>query len=111
MRLGRAALFAATPALAGCDSHKPSEPPSLPAPQLISGSMTLAPGCAGAAKSAGQPGEPSLAVDPTEPQRLVATWLDNRSPDMVGIVVAISEDGGKQWSRSALPGLLTCSGG
>ena len=110
MRVGQAALFAATLVLAGCDTQKPSEP-SLPAPHIISGSLTLPSGCSAAARSAGQPGEPSLAVDPTDPKRLIAAWLDNRSPDMVGIVVAISKDGGKQWSRSALPSLLDCGGG
>jgi Neuraminidase (sialidase) len=111
MRAGRAALVAVTLALAGCDSHTKASEPSLPAPRLISGSLTLAPGCAAALKSQGHPGEPSLAVDPTDARRLVAAWLDNRSADLVGIVVAISNDGGKTWSRSALPSLLECSGG
>lgn len=110
MRARGAALLAATLALAGCDSNKASEP-SLPPPQLISGSLTYAGDCGSGATTAGQPGEPSLAVDPTNPERLMAAWLDNRLPDRIGVLVAISEDSGAHWSRATLPGLLTCSGG
>lgn len=110
MRAKRAAALAAALALAGCQS-KPSGEVSLAPPLLISGALSLASGCEAGARSGGQPGEPSLAVDPTSPHRLVAAWLDNRSPDTVGIVVATSSDGGRHWSRSALSALLECSGG
>jgi hypothetical protein len=42
---------------------------------------------------------------------LVAAWLESRSPDDVGITVAISHDGGATWRRSALPGLISCARG
>lgn len=110
MRAWRAALLAATLVLGGCDSQKASQP-GLPPPQLISNSITLPPGCSAGAVSRGQPGEPSLAVDPTEAKHLVTAWLDNRSPDTAGIVVASSHDGGQHWTRSTLSSLLTCDGG
>lgn len=110
MRARAAALLAASLALVGCDSSKASEA-NLPPPQLISGSLIYAGDCGLGASTAGQPGEPSLAADPTDAKRLVAAWLDNRMPDRIGVVIAISNDGGAHWSRSTLPGLLTCSGG
>ena len=111
MRAQGAALLAATLALAGCDSGKANAEPSLPPPQLISGSVALAGDCATGATTTGVPGEPSLAVDPTNSKRLIAAWLDNRRPDRAGVVVALSSDGGKQWSRATVPGLLACNGG
>jgi hypothetical protein len=110
MRGWRAALLAATLVLGGCDSPKATEP-GLPLPQLISNSLALAAGCSAGAASPGQPGEPSLAVDPTDAKHLVAAWLDNRSPDTVGVAVASSRDAGQHWARSTLPNLLTCDGG
>lgn len=110
MRARRAAALGALLALAGCDSGQPNEP-SLPPPILISGTLPVAPGCASGASSPRHPAEPSLAADPTDPRQLVASWLEARSPDDVGAIVASSHDGGKTWSRSALPGLLTCAGG
>jgi BNR repeat protein len=110
MHARRAALLAAALMLAGCGTQNTNQP-SLPAPQLISGILSVAGGCSAGVSSPGQPGEPSLAVDPTNAQRLIAAWLDNRSPDTIGIVVAISENGGRQWKRSALAPLLICSGG
>lgn len=110
MRARRAFVVAAGLLAVGCQAQPPSEP-SVPPPRLISGDLTLAPGCAAAARTPGQPGEPSLAVDPTNQRRLVSAWLDNRSPDLVGIVVASSEDGGAYWRRAALAPLLECSGG
>ena len=96
--------------LGGCGMSSAAEA-SLPPPQLISGPISLPPGCGAGAASPGQPGEPSLAVDPTDRSRLVTAWLDNRTPETVGIVVAVSSDSGKHWSRSALGSLLVCAGG
>src|SRR2546421_794153 len=110
MRARRAATLAAAVVLVGCGTQNTNQP-ALPAPKLISGALSVATGCRAGVSAAGQPGEPSLAVDPTNDQRLIAAWLDNRSPDTIGIVVAISENGGKQWRRSALAPLVSCSGG
>jgi BNR repeat-like domain len=110
MRARGAAALAVVFALTGCDGSPPKQD-TLPPPSIISGQVALAPGCAGGASSPGRPGEPSLAADPSNPSRLIAAWLDNRSPDTVGIVVAVSQDGGRHWTRSVLPQLLTCAGG
>src|SRR2546426_12794245 len=95
---------------AGCDSGQAKEP-SLPPPHIISGPFTVPSACVTRAQSPDHPGEPSLAVDPTNPSQLVATWQENRSPDEVGNVVAVSHDGGSTWTRAALPSALTCTGG
>jgi len=111
MRARGAAALAALLALAGCDSGQVVKEPSLPPPHLISGSIDLPLACTTRAESPDHPGEPSLAVDPSDPRELVAVWQENRSPDDVGNVVAVSHDGGTSWTRAALPSVLTCTGG
>jgi hypothetical protein len=111
LRVRGAAVLAALLALAGCDSGQVAKEPSLPPPHLISGSIDLPPKCTSRPQSPDQPGEPSFAVDPSDPTLLVAVWQENRSPDDVGIVVAVTHDGGANWVRSALPSVLTCTGG
>ena len=110
MRARGAAALAALLPLAGCDSGQVKEA-SLPPPQIISGPLIVPSACAARAQSPDHPGEPSLAVDPTNPSQLVATWQQNRSPNDVGNVVAVSHDGGSTWTRAALPSVLTCVGG
>jgi hypothetical protein len=56
--------------------------------------------------------EPSLAADPSDPRRLVAVWQQDRYREgggARGAVVAVSKDGGKSWSQSALP-VTACAG-
>ena len=110
MRARGAAALAALLALAGCDSGQLKEP-SLPPPHLISGPIDLPAACSTRPQAPAHPGEPSLAVDPGDPRELVAAWQENRSPDDVGIVVAVSHDGGTSWTRAALPSVLACTGG
>lgn len=110
MRRWPAALLAAALGLGSCDSQKATEP-SLPPPQLISDVVSLAPGCSAGASAPGQPGEPSVAADPTDSKHLVAAWVDNRAPDTAGVVLANSRDGGQHWTRSSLPHLLSCDDG
>src|SRR5438874_10735975 len=104
----RARVAAALGALlvTGCDSAPKASEPSLPPPRIISGPISVATACTGPSPSA-RPAEPSLAAAPGEPRELVATWLENPA----GTVVAVSHDGGGNWTRSPLPGLLTCAGG
>ena len=110
MRARGAAALAALLPLAGCDSGQVKEA-SLPPPHIISGPLIAPSACAARAQSPDHPGEPSLAVDPTNPSQLVATWQENRSPNDLGNVVAVSHDGGSTWTRAALPSILTCTGG
>jgi BNR repeat-like domain len=52
--------------------------------------------------------EPSIAVDPRAPRRIVAAWMqdDGRSNLVMG-----SRDGGRTWARVLVPGLTDCTGG
>ena len=102
MRARGAAALAVLFALAGCDSGQIKES-SLPPPHIISGPLIVPSACASRTQSPDHPGGPSLAVDPTNPRQLVAAWQENRSPDDVGNVVALSHDGGSSWSRAVLP--------
>ncbi|MEV6996222.1 sialidase family protein [Streptomyces sp. NPDC093982] len=52
--------------------------------------------------------EPQLAVDPHDPSRLAAAWPQDRQR---GVVLAVSDDRGRSWTRTVVPGLTRCSGG
>jgi hypothetical protein len=106
MRARLAAALGALILVTGCDSAQKANEPSLPPPRIISGPLPEVAGCT-ASPSAPRPAEPSLAADPQDPRRLVASWLENS----LGTVVAASHDGGGTWTRSPLPGLLACAGG
>src|SRR5437867_12188587 len=97
MRARGAAALAALFALAGCDSGQVKES-SLPPPHIISGPLNVPSACASRTPSPDHAGEPSLAVDPTNPHRVVAAWQAHRSPGAVGDVVALSRRGGSGWS-------------
>src|ERR1700694_6078351 len=107
MRARLAAALGALFLVTGCETAQKANEPSLPPPRLITGRRPVAAACPGGPPPATRPAEPSLAAAPRNPQQLVASWLENAA----GTVVAVSHDGGATWSRSALPGLLTCAGG
>ena len=52
--------------------------------------------------------EPSIAVDPRAPRRIVVAWMqdDGRSN-----LVMASRNGGRTWTRVFVPGLTDCTGG
>jgi len=54
--------------------------------------------------------EPYLAADPTDPDRLIATWQQDRRTTgaAVGVGVAGSSDGGTTWQAQRLPGGAPC---
>jgi len=56
--------------------------------------------------------EPSLAVDPTDPNHLVGMWQQDRwsNGSARGLVSAVSFDGGASWTRSPVP-VSRCGGG
>ena len=56
--------------------------------------------------------EPYVAADPLNSQHLVAVWQEDRwsTGGARGIVAALSNDGGKSWTRHALP-FTRCGGG
>ena len=99
--------------LVACTDHPnaPARPVSpLAALVIISRPPTIPPAC-GSATAPFHAGEPSLAVDPTNPTRLVAAWQELGSPTGLGNMAALSTDGGAHWSGVILPGLTACSGG
>jgi hypothetical protein len=58
--------------------------------------------------------EPTLAVDPRRPRRLVAAWQQDRfvSPGAArSNVTASSRDGGRHWRTKLVPGVSRCTGG
>src|SRR6185312_2583994 len=57
--------------------------------------------------------EPYLAVDPANPDRLLATWQQDRrtTGGAVGIAVAASSDGGATWHPQRVPGGAPCGAG
>lgn len=52
--------------------------------------------------------ETRVAVDPTNPMHLVATWIGHK---FEATFAGVSFDGGATWQESALPGITTCTGG
>jgi hypothetical protein len=52
--------------------------------------------------------ETRIAVNPTNPSHLVATWMGH---GLQANFVGVSFDGGTTWQETALPGITTCTGG
>lgn len=52
-------------------------------------------------------GEPDIAVDPTNPNHQIASWMDLYRDN---IDTAYTTDGGRHWSRSIPEGLNDCTG-
>lgn len=53
----------------------------------------------------GDEADVSIAVDPADPEHLVAAWLQDAG---LGILTAASFDGGRSWTTSILPALTHC---
>lgn len=51
--------------------------------------------------------EPHLAVDPRDPRRMAAAWMQDFTQ---GIIVAWTHDAGRTWTRSVPPMLSLCTG-
>ncbi len=85
-------------------------------PVAVTGATPFAAGCSGAlqrgVRYASAEVEPSLAVDPANPDHLVAAWQQDRwsNSGADGIVVGFSNDGGLTWTRMPVP-LSRCGGG
>jgi len=105
----------------GGEHIPPSTRPSSPTPSFPLASSPLdITGASPFASCPHRPGitadsevEPSLAVDPRDPRRLVAAWQQDRNSrgGALGIVTASSEDGGATWRRSLPPLLTKCTDG
>lgn len=58
--------------------------------------------------------EPHIAVDPLDPDHLVAVWQQDRFAVDGGALTnlaAVSEDGGRSWTTVHIPGISACTGG
>src|SRR5262249_6142369 len=52
--------------------------------------------------------EPWVAVNPTNPNNIVALWIGH---DFAGTVASVTLDGGTTWQNVAIPGVADCTGG
>jgi hypothetical protein len=89
--------------------------PAAPVPRQASGPSPVAAGCTGGVASGtayvNAEVEPWLAADPRDPNRLLATWQQDRwsSGAARGLVTALSTDGGATWTRTLHP-MSRCGG-
>src|SRR3989441_6560091 len=118
LRMGLCPLIGAA-LLAGCtDPNTPTAPSTRPlAATAAVGSLielsrpnavgTCDDGFGGGAWPVDQAEEPSVAVNPVDPNNIVAAWIQGPFQD---IIAAASFDGGKTWQQVPVP-LTTCAGG
>ena len=116
-------------ALAGCgggsggggdENPPPPQEPSVfttPTAVRVTDDTPFAAGClavpAGATVYTNAEVEPHLALDPTNPNHLVAAWQQDRTSDggARGLATAVSVDGGTTWSRPQASPFSQCAGG
>ncbi len=84
--------------------------------RAISGTSPFAAGCPGAAfdqtNITGHELEPTITVNPARPKNIIAAWKQDAGPNSTrSDLVASSRNGGKTWTRTAIPALTVCSGG
>ncbi len=118
-----AALVTATLGVAACgDSATPVSTPAaasdhaaqIVGPVLLSGPSPFKDDCGLQGDfERDREGAAHLAVDPAGPDRIIVAWGQHRQSDggWLGMVTAASGDGGRSWSRSALPVATRCTGG
>jgi hypothetical protein len=116
--LGFALAWSGTGSVRGGQEPVPVTIPSaiVGSPVRVSGPSPLQPGCEGptppARIYANSVVEPSLAIDPGNPQHLVGAWQQDRwaTAGASGQVAAVSWDGGQTWS-SSVAAFARCQGG
>jgi hypothetical protein len=84
--------------------------------QAISGPSPFAAGCPGALLDdmniTGHELEPMITVNPARPRNIIAAWKQDVGPDSTrSDLVASSQNGGRTWTRTTIPGLSVCTGG
>lgn len=90
--------------------------PAAPQSYPVTGLSPLTPGCDGALVGGtvyiGAEVEPHLAAHPTDPNILVGAWQQDRwsNGSARALIAATSLDGGRNWTRRALP-FSRCGGG
>ena len=90
-------------------------PPPIARPARVSGASPFAPGCSAPGPGTRYPDsevEPHLAIDPLNPDHLVAAWQEDRwsTGGADGLVAGASLDGGATWILAPLA-FSTCGGG
>jgi len=99
----------------------PAPPPVILPPLVadaeiqVSGDTPFAPDCSGAGGGTEYRNaevEPHVAINPVDPNNLVATWQQDRwsNGGASGILTAVTTNGGVSWTRAALP-VSRCGGG
>jgi hypothetical protein len=114
-----AGLAVAASGLACAGSLSPAVASSRPGAagdlRVVSGPSPFAGGCSGAALDethvAGDEIEPAIAVNPAHPRNLIGTWQQDLGFTARSDLIGWSQDGGKTWQRSQIPGLTACTGG
>jgi hypothetical protein len=90
-------------------------PLKLKGPRPISGKSPFPNGCGGPGDpQINSEAEPSIAVDPRNPRRILATWQQDRFGPAGGAqtdLVAVSGNRGRTWTRHRIPGASACTGG
>ncbi|MBK6982850.1 MAG: exo-alpha-sialidase [Betaproteobacteria bacterium] len=111
-----AALALASCSGGGGSTPAPPAPPAPPPPAtgVVSGPSPFAPGCGDATGTVYVDAEvePSLAVDPANPDHLLAMWQQDRwsNGSARGLVSAVSFDGGATWASQGMA-FSRCAGG
>src|SRR2546421_1552366 len=80
--------------------------PAFAEPVLLSARTLFPHGCGDGPSFPGADFETHVAVNPRDPANVVATWIDGSG---ITNVVASSQDGGRSWTESTVPG-LRCTG-
>jgi hypothetical protein len=87
----------------------------LSGPRPISGNSPFPRGCGvSGERQPDSEAEPSVAVDPRHPERIIATWQQDRFVAAGGALsnlVAVSTDRGRRWRRLKIPEASVCTGG
>lgn len=103
--------------IVGCsdsnNSHQGSSAPVFVAgpPVTVSGPSPLA-GCDQPAAAGWENAEtePSIAINPSNPDNLVGIWMQDGTSRRA-LVAGVTFDGGRTWESVVIPGLTLCSGG
>jgi hypothetical protein len=103
----------------GSGPPPPPEPPvvSTPTAVRVTAATAFAANClavpAGATAYVNAEVEPHLAIDPADPNHLVAAWQQDRMSDggARGLATAVSIDGGASWSAPRPAPFSLCAGG
>ena len=116
-----ATIFVAVMGLGLVASHAqdqntgPRHPPPAERLSVVSGVSPFPPGCQGVQVGTDYLNaavEPSVAVDPTNPQHLIGVWQQNRWSNGAadGILTAVSTDAGVTWTNTSAA-FSKCTGG